>query len=109
MNATPGPWKIRTRKVGGKIVDCFVAAPSFSGLAYGSEILGEDEYREENGALRRLADCQKIISADLLLRTLERINAIVSPGESDPERMAQMLTEIANMVPQALAKAKGQS
>lgn len=64
---TPGVWFVRTRVVDGEIVDCFVAAPDCQGLAYGAEIMGDDEYREENGMARRLADCHAISATPELL------------------------------------------
>jgi hypothetical protein len=62
---TPGKWRVRTRLIAGEVVDCFVAADSFQGYPYDSEILGDDEYREGIG--RRLADCHLIAAAPDLL------------------------------------------
>lgn len=38
------------------------------------------------------------------LETLRRIDALLAPGESDPDEMARLLTEIAEIVQQALAE-----
>lgn len=44
-----------------------------------------------------------------LLEALELIDRTIGGGESDPDVMAEMLNEIAKIVPKAIAKARGQS
>lgn len=68
---TPGPWWVRTRIVGGEVVDCFVSAKDVCGLAYDAEILGDDEYRDD--LARKLADAQLAAAAPRLLAALERL------------------------------------
>lgn len=72
---TPGQWFVRTRVVGGEIVDCFVAAPDCQGLAYGAEIMGDDEYTNDPDMSRKLADAHLIAAAPgmaaLLRETLQ--------------------------------------
>lgn len=79
---TPGPWSVRVRRdpwrepgTVGEIVDCFVQAPDVHGYAYNAEVLGDDEYREESGMQRKLADCQ-LIAAAIPMR--EALRAILS-------------------------------
>ncbi len=78
---TPGPWVVRVRRsrpayLGGPsspdadIVDCFVQAPDVHGYAYDAEVLGDDEYREADGMVRKLADCQLIAQAIEMRRLL---------------------------------------
>jgi hypothetical protein len=59
-SATPGVWFVRKLERNGELLDCFVAAPDCQGLPYGAEILGDDEYREDTGITRKLADCELI-------------------------------------------------
>lgn len=54
--ATPGPWIALFLYIDHKVVDCFVAARNFNNLPYESEILGDDEYTEEGGIDRKIAD-----------------------------------------------------
>lgn len=61
--STPGLWFVRKRERDGELLDCFVAAPDCQGLPYGAEILGDDEYREDTGITRKLADCELIVKA----------------------------------------------
>lgn len=73
--ATPGPWRVREHPAG---LDhgCFVTAPDVNGFAYAAEILGEDEYREQSGGMkRRHADAQFIAAAREALPQLLDENA----------------------------------
>ena len=58
--STPGVWFVRKRERDGELLDCFIAAPDCNGFAYDAEILGDDEYREDEGMARKLADCELI-------------------------------------------------
>ncbi|MEN2433188.1 hypothetical protein [Comamonas sp. F1-6] len=60
---TPGLWSVRKREVDGELRDCFVTAPDCQGLPYDAEIMGDDEYRDDNGIARKLADCELIVTA----------------------------------------------
>jgi hypothetical protein len=80
---TPGPWVVRARyarEISGTfvnhppiMVDCFVQAPDVHGYAYAAEVLGDDEYREDDGVARKLADCQLIAAALVMREALREI------------------------------------
>ena len=74
---TPGKWFVRKRVQLGEVADCFVAAPSYQGNAYDSEILGDDEYRDcdfdGDGIERKLADCHLIAAAPSMYAELEQV------------------------------------
>lgn len=98
-NCTPAPWFVRTRKdQQGRVVDCFVAAKSFHGYAYDSEILGDDEYHD--GIERRIADANLIAASHDLLRAAEALIDTLEGGSTTPED-AITLTRL------AIAKANG--
>jgi hypothetical protein len=80
---TPGPWFVRTRSVGGEVVDCFVAAKDVHGLPYDAEILGDDEYRD--GIDRRLADAHLIAAAPDLLDALQWLVDLMPDPELDTD------------------------
>lgn len=61
--ATPGVWFVRRHERLGEVRDAFVAAPDCQGLPYDAEVLGEDEYREDTGIVRKQADCELIVAA----------------------------------------------
>lgn len=61
--ATPGAWFVRKRERDGEVLDAFVAAPDCQGLPYDAEVLGDDEYREDQGLERKLADCALVVLA----------------------------------------------
>ena len=93
---TPGPWSVRElRNWGGELVDCFVTAKDVNGLAYGAEILGDDEYREESGGLqRKLADARLIASAPDMLEALRYYAAIKGPmGEPARQAIAKIAAQ----------------
>jgi hypothetical protein len=58
--STPGVWFVRKRERDGELLDCFIAAPDCNGFAFDAEILGDDEYREDTGMARKLADCELV-------------------------------------------------
>ena len=73
---TPGPWKVRKLVKDGELADCFVAAPSFQGFPYDSEVLGDDEYGHsdgDTGIQRKLSDCNLIAAAPDMLRILKLV------------------------------------
>lgn len=73
---TPGQWKVKKLVRNGELIDCHVAAPSFHGLPYDSEILGDDEYNRDEGDTgidRKLADCNLIAAAPDMLRILKLV------------------------------------
>lgn len=75
---TPGPWKVREMARGGEIRGYFVAAPDVNGFAYDAEILGEDEYRDEQtGMARWRADAHVAAAAPELLEALKAIQDAV--------------------------------
>jgi hypothetical protein len=76
FKGTPGPWFVRSRQVGGKIVDCFVAAKDVQGFAYDAEILGDDEYRGDVD--RMLADARLIAAAPDLLQALRNADKLIT-------------------------------
>lgn len=76
LKITPGEWFVRTREVQGETVDCFVAAPPTNGMPYDAEILGDDEYREDDGMARKLADAHLIAAAPQLLAALKNACAV---------------------------------
>lgn len=82
---TPGPWK----------------AGNVNNIGHGFLI-----WSEGNGCdvatVKVEQDRHLIAAAPAMLAALQKINAICAPGESDPERMAAMLSEIA-----AIAAATG--
>ena len=83
---TPGPWAVRSRKVDGEIVDCFVTAPDCQGLAYDAEIMGDDEYRD--GMERKVADATLIAAAPELLEALQKAFLYINGGPGyTPENM----------------------
>jgi hypothetical protein len=63
VKTTPGPWFVRYRREGERVLDCFVAGPPTNGLPYDAEILGDDEYREDDGIDRKVADACLIAAA----------------------------------------------
>lgn len=109
---TPGPWWVRTREVGGEVVDCFVAAKDVQGCAYDAEILGDDEYRD--GIERKLADCRLIAAAPELLdaarelRQRQRDYLSQPKGERD-EAKGRLVGSAAEKLDAAIAKATGAS
>jgi hypothetical protein len=72
---TPGTWWVRTLERDGVVKDCFVTAEDVQGLAYGAEILGDDEYRD--GIRRKLADASLIAACNPVVMTalLARLDA----------------------------------
>jgi hypothetical protein len=104
---TPGPWKVRERIVNGKLVDCFVQAPSFQGFAYGSEILGDDEYSHDNDRSRKLADARLIAAAPELLEALHKIVTELSQHRDHGLKGDPTFYAI-NTARAAIAKAKGE-
>lgn len=98
-NCTPAPWFVRTRKdQQGRVVDCFVAAKSFHGYAYDSEIMGDDEYHD--GIERRIADANLIAAAHDLLLASEALIDTIRGGVTTPE-------DAITMAINAVAKANG--
>lgn len=79
---TPGPWFVRTRKQGEKVVDCFVAAKDVQGFPYDAEIMGDDEYRD--GIERKLADANLIAAAPDLLTSLQELLPMWLSGIDEP-------------------------
>lgn len=108
-NITPGDWFVRTRLgVDGKVVDCFVAAPPTNGLPYDAEILGDDEYREDDGIQRKLADAHLISAARDLLTALEHAHAgLLWYRDLYPEVVDGSDDEADEMIVAAIAKANG--
>ena len=73
--ATPRPWRVRQPMRDGVILDTFVTADDVNGFAYDAEILGEDEYRNDDdrdGDARKAADCALIVHA---VNNIERVEA----------------------------------
>lgn len=70
-DATPGTWFVRKQERLGEVRDCFVAAPDCQGLPYDAEVLGEDEYREDTGMVRKLADCHLMAASKDLFAALQ--------------------------------------
>lgn len=87
---TPGEWRVRVRRErgGDAVVDCFVTAPDVHGYAYDAEVLGDDEYREETGIDRKLADCQLIAAAPAMREALrwirDELGKLPVRGADDP-------------------------
>lgn len=73
---TPGPWWVRTREIGGEVVDCFVSANDVNGYPYDAEIMGDDEYHD--GISRKLADATLIAAAPEMLGLLRKAEATIS-------------------------------
>lgn len=79
--ATPGVWFVRRQERLGEVRDAFVAAPDCQGLPYDAEVLGEDEYREESGIVRKQADCELIVAAVNDYKARAGLGPVASKGE----------------------------
>lgn len=98
---TPGPWAVRVRRdrngnilisKPGAIIDCFVQAPDVHGYAYDAEVLGDDEYREETGIERKLADCQLIAAAPAMREALRWIRDELNTSPVNTARILEAVT-----------------
>lgn len=108
---TPGPWKAREMARNGEIRGYFVAAPDVNGFAYDAEILGEDEYRDEQtGMARWRADAHLAAAAPELL---EMVKAFVSQhakfGPWDELLGESEQTRSVNQAIALIAKAEGRT
>jgi hypothetical protein len=96
---TPGEWRVRVRRdpwrepgTDGDVVDCFVQAPDVHGYAYDAEVLGDDEYREETGIDRKLADCQLIAAAPAMREALRWIRDELNTTPVNTARILEAVT-----------------
>lgn len=69
---TPGPWFVRTHPSLGP----FVAAPDCQGRPYDAEILGDDEYHDDEE--RKLADCHLVAASLELLAAARQAEAWIA-------------------------------
>lgn len=105
---TPGEWFVRKLERYGDMIDCFVAAPAYTGnektLPYNDEILGDDNYTLDETFDRKLADCYLISAAPNMLEVLKQI---LEYAEDNPIQLA-LLKQVKSAVDKALNKKEEQ-